>query len=260
MKISCIYIIRSKCNPYRVYIGSAIDFINRKSCHVSQLKNNKHHSKKMQRHVNKYGIDDLSFDILERVFIVDDILNKEQYYIDLLNPYFNTRPKAASNLGYKFGPMSIEYKAKISAAGKGRIVSEETRNLRKVGISKYTIDEVFIAKYDSWLSACIAENCQVRPITEQNITVNGFVWVSENQSLPNFDLINDRINKAKAKLRKPVLQIDKNGQLVAEFEGVRIACEKTGIDHRSISQVAVGNPVRKTAGGFIWKYKETTNV
>lgn len=47
----------------------------------------------------------------------------------------------------------------------------------------------------------------------------------------------------------------KNGDVLAEFEGVRRACEITGIDHRSISQVAAGSAVRKTAGGFLWKYK-----
>jgi predicted GIY-YIG superfamily endonuclease len=54
---------------------------------------------------------------------------------------------------------------------------------------------------------------------------------------------------------KKVLQIDKSGNIVAEFEGVRIASKITGIDHRSISQVASGSLIRKTAGGFKWKYK-----
>lgn len=54
---------------------------------------------------------------------------------------------------------------------------------------------------------------------------------------------------------KKVLQLDQSGNIIAEFEGVRIAGKKTGIDHRSISQVAAGSKIRKTAGGFKWKYK-----
>ena len=42
----------------------------------------------------------------------------------------------------------------------------------------------------------------------------------------------------------------------AEHEGVRLACAATGIDHRSISQVAAGSLIRKTAGGYLWKYKK----
>jgi predicted GIY-YIG superfamily endonuclease len=56
--------------------------------------------------------------------------------------------------------------------------------------------------------------------------------------------------------RKTVQQLDKSGNVIAEFDGVREAGRITGIDHRSISQVAAGSTIRKSAGGFIWKYKE----
>ena len=59
----------------------------------------------------------------------------------------------------------------------------------------------------------------------------------------------------KTKRCKKVLQIDLNGNLIAEFIGVRIAGKETGIDHRSISAVAAGSKIRKTAGGYQWKYK-----
>jgi len=55
---------------------------------------------------------------------------------------------------------------------------------------------------------------------------------------------------------KKVLQIDKEGNIVAEFEGVREAGRITGIDHRSIAEIANGsNKKRHTAGNFKWKYK-----
>ncbi len=50
---------------------------------------------------------------------------------------------------------------------------------------------------------------------------------------------------------KPVLQFDKNGNFIAEYSGVRIAYKETGI---SPAHCLNGNC--KTAGGFIWKYKE----
>lgn len=54
--------------------------------------------------------------------------------------------------------------------------------------------------------------------------------------------------------KKEVFQYDKSGELVSKFVGVREACRATGIDHRSISQVAAGSKIRKTAGGYVWKY------
>jgi hypothetical protein len=59
----------------------------------------------------------------------------------------------------------------------------------------------------------------------------------------------------KSTLKKTVYQLDKQGNKIAEFNGVREACRLTGIDHRSISQVASGSKIRKSAGGFKWVYK-----
>jgi len=54
--------------------------------------------------------------------------------------------------------------------------------------------------------------------------------------------------------KKRVAQLDKYGNVIEWFNGVREAGRKTGIDHRSISQVAAGSKIRKSAGGFNWKY------
>ena len=56
-------------------------------------------------------------------------------------------------------------------------------------------------------------------------------------------------------LRKEVIQMNKNNETMNVFIGVREASRITGIDHRSIAQVAAGSLIRKTAGGFKWKYK-----
>lgn len=55
-------------------------------------------------------------------------------------------------------------------------------------------------------------------------------------------------------LKKRVGQFDKNNNFISEFFGVREAQRQTRIDHRSIAAVASGSKIRKTAGGFIWKY------
>jgi hypothetical protein len=56
-------------------------------------------------------------------------------------------------------------------------------------------------------------------------------------------------------LKKAVIQYTKDMEFVNEFIGVREAYRKTKIDHRSIAAVASGSSIRKTAGGFKWKYK-----
>lgn len=88
MKISGIYKIESKIKSERIYIGSAININRRWIIHLYDLKNNKHHSNKLQNHYNKYGKDDLIFTIIEKCPIFK-LLIREQYYMDLKSPYFN---------------------------------------------------------------------------------------------------------------------------------------------------------------------------
>jgi group I intron endonuclease len=66
----------------------------------------------------KYGYSNFSFEILEYC-AASKCIEREQYYIDLLNPEYNISPKAGSRLGSKHSEETI---AKL----KGRKISEET--------------------------------------------------------------------------------------------------------------------------------------
>jgi len=118
---SGIYKISSKIKPIRVYVGSAINIPGRWATHLSRLKNNKHHSKKLQRHFNKYGIDDLVFSIMENCE-KENLLPIEQRYIDFIKPYFNICPTAGSSFGIK---LSEEHKNKIKKAFADKVYSDE---------------------------------------------------------------------------------------------------------------------------------------
>lgn len=116
MIISCIYKIKSKSTD-KIYIGSAVNFVNRKRCHLSDLRKNKHHSILLQRICNKYGIEDFEFIILERVYDKNKLIEREQFYIDQLKPHLNILPKAGSSYGNK---LSQETKQKLREINIGR--------------------------------------------------------------------------------------------------------------------------------------------
>lgn len=116
MKISGIYKIQSKIKPERIYIGSAINIGKRWVMHLSHLRRNIHHSKKLQRHFNKYGEVDFDFVILLGCD-KEDLIKTEQYFIDSYKPYFNNCQFAYSKLGQK---ASDETKKKISESNKGK--------------------------------------------------------------------------------------------------------------------------------------------
>jgi group I intron endonuclease len=100
MRTSGIYKIQSICKPERVYIGSALDIQQRFRRHSSDLQLGKHHSHKLQRHFDKYGIVDLQFSILLECS-KRQLITREQDFIDLLKPYFNECKIAGSSLGIK---------------------------------------------------------------------------------------------------------------------------------------------------------------
>jgi len=79
-----IYTIISQINN-RVYVGSTTNTFNRRwNQHKSSLRLNKHRNIHLQRHFNKYRINDLKFEILEECDS-EYCLSKELYWINLLD-------------------------------------------------------------------------------------------------------------------------------------------------------------------------------
>jgi hypothetical protein len=65
------------------------------------------------------------------------------------------------------------------------------------------------------------------------------------------DEMKQKISKSKDKFKKPVLQLDMNGNLIREWESQKQAKRETGIGH--IGDVC--NGTRNKAGGYKWKLK-----
>lgn len=62
----------------------------------------------------------------------------------------------------------------------------------------------------------------------------------------------------KNKLSKSIIQRDLEGNFIKEYDSVKSASEETGIIRQNISCNLTGR--YKTAGGFIWEYKDKENV
>jgi group I intron endonuclease len=127
MKICGIYKISSLKSLDKFYIGSSVNIKNRWNLHKCRLEKNVHHSPILQAYANKYGIDSLKFEIIE-LCNRENILIREQYYIDTLNPYLNVCRIAGNHLGRKCSEKSIE-RMRIAKSN----ISEETR--KRISIS-----------------------------------------------------------------------------------------------------------------------------
>jgi len=122
---SAVYLIQSIRFPNRQYVGSAVKPRQRWQNHISDLIRNNHCNPKLQNHINKYGIEDLTFSILE-VCYAEQLIQIEQLYIDSLHPWFNLCPVAGSRLGAK---CSARTKIKMRHSAK-RAVRHRKRNFR----------------------------------------------------------------------------------------------------------------------------------
>jgi group I intron endonuclease len=113
----------------KFYIGSTKHFTTRKREHIYTLNKNTHRNSYLQRAWNKYGEKNFKFEILEENIEKENLILREQYYLDQLKPYikkigYNLNPTAGSNLGFKMPKSAIE---KIRQANTGKKHSVETR-------------------------------------------------------------------------------------------------------------------------------------
>jgi group I intron endonuclease len=135
MKIkSGIYKITNKNNG-RYYIGSSVNINNRWNEHKRTLKQNKHDNHFLQKSWNKHGEESFLFEIIEYVLDLDKLLEREQYYLDLITHNkkitYNLCKTAGNMLGFKH---TEESKNKMSNSRIGNKNSlgfkhtEETKN------------------------------------------------------------------------------------------------------------------------------------
>lgn len=122
-KVSGIYKIESKVHPDRIYIGRGVNVVARIWDHKTRLKAQCHKNPKLQAHYNKYGMDDLVFSKVEECD-QDMLIEREQYYIDTLCPWFNIEKCSYNSFGRECRP---ETRKKIGDSNRGKKRTTEVK-------------------------------------------------------------------------------------------------------------------------------------
>lgn len=243
-----------------IYIGSSVHLTNRKSRHFKDLGKNIHHSIILQRAVNKYGIENFIFIVLENCE-KEDLLIKEQHYLDTLLPLYNILTQAGNSLGH-IVTEKTRVKHKKYALENNVRPPESTWKEKQQKV--YMLDKnslKILNEFESLSSACrfIGKNETYASTlssccNNRRFSAFGYRWV---YCIKDISKLRDKkpliawnkglkINNKKA---KKVKQFDLQGNFIKEWDSVKEAEEIFG---KGISNCALKRS--KSSNNYCWSY------
>lgn len=231
-KAPAIYkIVNIKTSDF--YIGSAVNLYARMHAHVSTLNNNTSGCIYLQHAWNKYD-GQFNIEILELVQDKNNLIEREQFYIDMFKPKYNINPAAGSRLG-----------AKVSQESKDRM-----RQIKLINPTKYWEGKQLSEEHKLNLSISHKGkkpwNIGI-PQSKEAKLKNRQSHIGRKNG-PRDQATCDAIRDANS---KAVYQYDINGVLMNQWPSFTIAAQALNILRTSISCCVSGRS--KTAGGYIWK-------
>jgi group I intron endonuclease len=224
-----VYMHKNKLNG-KVYIG-----ITSKDDPNKRWLNGKgyNHSTLFKKAIKKYG-----WDSFEHIILFDN-LNKVSaclIEIDLIFYYQKIQMSYNLNLGGEGSEsMSSETKQKISQTLKNHPVSEETRAKISRKVSKHN--------NPNW----------GKPLSLETKALIGKANSGERNGMFNHKFTEEEIARRRLTNVKPILQYSKDGKFIREWISAQEVGRTLGVYSRSISKCCLGQ--RKTALGYVWKYK-----
>jgi group I intron endonuclease len=217
----------------KFYIGSAKNFKKRFYHHVSLLNKNKHSNSYLQNSWNKYGQGNFKIEIVEECD-AEDRLKLEQYYIDSLLPSYNICKLAIG--GCRSEDVTKETRKKLSISSKNHWASLSP--LEK---------EQQIKKLKKSLSNRIISDSEKKKRRESLLKTKPWLYGKENRKRA--------VQKSnKEKISKAVNQFTKTGIFLQSFNSLIDAATSLNKKTSSLISHCCKNK-RKTAYGYIWKYK-----
>ncbi len=193
--LSGIYCITNTINN-KVYIGKSKNLKARLNVHLYELKNNKHHSFHLQRSVNKYGIENFKFEILE--YCNEKLLDeKENIHIfkynstNRLNGYNILKSKELSK---QQSINAVVRNLKFGNLNKARLKFVEKYSIK---VFQFDLNGILINEYSSISEAGrllnIDSSCIVKCCKNKIKFIKGFVFSYTKIFNPKVQQFNNKI-------------------------------------------------------------------
>ena len=239
------------------YVGSSVNLRARLRNHIWAMSNGKHRNIIIQNCYNKYSIENFYFEILE--YCDKDIrIEREKYYIDLLNPDLNVTDPVSLKRGELFS-------RHISEAKKKYYESHVTAS--RIPVYQYSLSGDYISEFSSATEAANLFNIEVSAVCAavngRSKTCKGFQWRKEKVDKIE-SLIKEKVKKEKPKSppkpgnKKRIYRYNYNGEYIDSFESCSEADRILGI-HQCASAARGKGPYR-SIGGFLWSFEKVDKL
>lgn len=220
----CYIIYRAQSPSGKSYIGiTGKGLDKRRKQHIKTANSKLSKNLKFHRAILKYGSDSISWEILEKVNSFEKAKDREMFYIAQFDSLYNGYNMTAGGGGAKSFKHSEEAKAKISIKSKNQVTSDEKR--RK-----------------------ISELQKGRVVSEKNRKI-----VSESIKRTH-KLFPEKYEAVYKRTRRPVVQLDKNYEIIAIYDSALAAAKSLNVNPVSISQSCNFKTFKNC--GYIWVFKE----
>lgn len=155
-QLSGIYLITNVVSGNK-YVGSSRNIYDRAHSHRTKLVKGKHENIILQNAVTKHGIDNFTFTLIE-LCSEDSLLEREQYWIDKMNPKYNITRNVIRNV------LSDSSRILISNTLKTKYIDGMPLQNNKQ-IYAYDWNGRLINKYESMTKASIALGCSLDSVS-----------------------------------------------------------------------------------------------
>lgn len=248
----------------KVYIGQTTDEKKRRADFYNM--NQSYAGDLINKARDKYGPENFSYEVIATIEAntlqeVCDLLDfSEQYYIDKYDSFkngYNLTEGGASFRGWKKTQEQIQ---KQRESIKEYYKTHKNPNSKIV--LQYDLDGNFIKEWESASKAEKELGYSIGNISgvcnNRGCSAMGYMWKYKTQ-----EEIIQKIDPCKVsgttKKHTGILQLDYEGNLIREWDTIAEVVRHLGIKSSSyISEVCSGK--RKTAAGFVWRYKEKAQL
>jgi len=241
---SGIYKITNTINGH-LYVGSAVNLRNRHNQHFNGLKRKDHGNPHLQAAFNKYGESAFVFTVIEIVEHKENLIAREQFFIDALNPEYNIHRIANSALGVR---RTRETRDKLSRVTKltwesgthRKRMSEAAKRRAARGISKETSAKLSASSKAMWETRDRAIPAEMRERISD--TLRGHAPSNKGKRMSEEQLAKLKGRKTSAETRRKMSEAARKRKASPE---TRANMRKAQIERNRINKSVISEEARR---------------